>query len=57
MKNACSSKKVIITEDDLPLSCPMPNQKIANAHPKVFLPIDRSKSTICKYCSTEYILE
>jgi uncharacterized Zn-finger protein len=57
MANACSKNKVVITKDDLPLSCPMPNQNVKNAHPKVYLPIEDTKHEICKYCSTEYILK
>ena len=57
MALACSKKKVIVTKDDLPLSCPQPGQKVKNAHPKVYLPIEKTKREICKYCSTEYILK
>jgi len=57
MPQACAENKIIITSKDLPLSCPMPNQNIKNAHPKVYLPIEKTKREVCKYCSTEYILE
>lgn len=57
MANSCTTKKVIITESDLPLSCPMTDQDTINTHPRVYLPIETTKHEICKYCSTEYILE
>ena len=41
---------------DLPLSCPMPNQKLWNAHPRVYLPIDKSGEEACPYCGARYRL-
>lgn len=41
---------------DLPLSCPMPNQKVWNLHPKVYLPIDKTKDENCPYCGQHYVL-
>ena len=46
-----------VTSDDLPLHCPMPNQSLWNAHPRVFLPMDESGKAVCPYCSAEYILK
>ena len=46
-----------VTRDDLPLHCPMPNQSLWDAHPRVFLPIDQSGKAKCPYCGTEYILK
>jgi uncharacterized Zn-finger protein len=54
--SACTEKKIEITSQDLPLSCPMPNQAIWNAHPKVYLPIHKTGAASCPYCSTQYIL-
>ena len=31
-----------ITAADLPLHCPMPSMMLWNAHPRVFLPIEKS---------------
>ena len=28
-----------VTEEDLPLSCPMPQMYLWNSHPRVYLPI------------------
>jgi uncharacterized Zn-finger protein len=45
-----------VTHADLPLSCPMPNQKLWNAHPRVYLPIDKSGEERCPYCGALYRL-
>ena len=41
---------------DLPLSCPMPDQKLWNSHPRVYLPIEKTGEAICPYCSAHYVL-
>ena len=50
-------KKYEITEKDLPLSCPGPNQTLWDAHPRVYLPIEKTGKARCSYCSTEYVLK
>lgn len=45
-----------ITAKDLPLHCPMPNMVKWNAHPRVFLSIDKSGEVLCPYCGTRYKL-
>lgn len=56
MQQACTFENIIIHEEDLPLSCPMPNMEIWNAHPRVYLPIKEGKKVTCPYCSTTYEL-
>lgn len=46
----------VVTARDLPLSCPMPNMALWNAHPKVFLPIEETGQAKCPYCGTDYVL-
>ena len=46
-----------ITRDDLPLHCPMPDQKLWDAHPRVYLPVEDTGKAKCPYCGTEYILK
>ena len=46
-----------ITRNDLPLSCPMPSASQWNAHPRVFLTLDKDGKATCPYCSTQYILK
>ncbi len=45
-----------VTEDDLPLSCPMPGMYLWNSHPRVYLPIEATGRAKCPYCSAEYTL-
>jgi uncharacterized Zn-finger protein len=42
--------------DDLPLSCPMPQMKLWNSNPRVYLPIEHSGWAKCPYCGAEYTL-
>jgi len=55
-KKACAKKHVTITQKDLPLSCPLPNEYVWDAHPRVYLPIEKSGLEVCPYCETEYSL-
>jgi uncharacterized Zn-finger protein len=51
-----SERRVSVRQSDLPLSCPMPNQALWNAHPKVYIPIEARGEAKCPYCGTEYRL-
>lgn len=53
---ASAKQEYEVTRADLPLSCPMPNQKLWNAHPRVYLPIDKSGEEQCPYCGACYRL-
>ena len=46
-----------VTSGDLPLHCPMPSMVLWNAHPRVFLPIERTGDALCPYCGTKYVLK
>lgn len=54
---ASTKKEYIVTYDDLPLSCPMPNMRLWDGHPRVYLPIAETGREICPYCSAVYILK
>jgi uncharacterized Zn-finger protein len=54
---ATAAKPVVVTAKALPLSCPMPNQSLWNAHPKVYLPIEKTGYAACPYCGTHYLLQ
>lgn len=54
---ASTQKEYHVTASDLPLSCPMPNMTLWNAHPKVYLPIAKEKKVSCPYCGATYILD
>ncbi len=45
-----------VSRKDLPLSCPTPGQKLWNAHPRVYLPIEKTGEAACPYCSARYKL-
>ena len=46
-----------VSEEDLPLSCPMPEMYLWNSHPRVFLPIEATGWAKCPYCGAEYTLK
>ena len=46
---------VEVTEQDLPLECPMPSTPVWNLHPRVFLDVARSGELLCPYCGTRYV--
>lgn len=52
---ACEARTYEVTEKDLPLSCPMPNMRVWDAHPKVYLPIAEEGKVTCPYCGANYI--
>ena len=45
-----------VSRKTLPLSCPTPEQRLWNSHPRVYLPIEESGEAICPYCSARYHL-
>lgn len=53
---ASAEKVYQVTQDDLPLSCPMPNMTLWNAHPRVYLPIEKTGKASCPYCGAQYVL-
>lgn len=56
MSQANAAKRYEIKASDLPLSCPMPDMKLWNSHPRVYLPIEETGSARCPYCSAEFTL-
>jgi uncharacterized Zn-finger protein len=51
------ARQIEVTPADLPLHCPMPSMMLWNAHPRVFLPIDKTGEALCPYCGTRYTLK
>ena len=52
-----SQKKIpaiSVSSHDLPLCCPSKKEKLWCAHPKVYLPIEKTGEAICPYCSTSF---
>ncbi|MBA2709888.1 MAG: zinc-finger domain-containing protein [Tatlockia sp.] len=56
-KPACTEKKYTVRQQDLPLSCPTDEMTLWNAHPKVYLPIEKTGSEMCPYCGSKFVLE
>lgn len=57
LKQANAQQTYTVTRKDLPLSCPMPDMKLWNSHPRVYLPIEESGREQCPYCGAIYVLE
>lgn len=56
-KRANTARHIVVTAADLPLHCPMPDMLLWNAHPRVFLPIEKTGEALCPYCGTRYTLK
>ena len=56
LETASTETRYRVSRDDLPLSCPTPDQKLWNAHPRVYLPIEKTGEAMCPYCSARYEL-
>ncbi len=56
LETASTQREYEVGRDDLPLSCPMPDQKLWNSHPRVYLPIEETGSASCPYCGASYRL-
>lgn len=56
-QQASCERQFHLSAKDLPLSCPLPNQRIWDAHPKVYLPIEATGQIVCPYCGVKYILK
>jgi uncharacterized Zn-finger protein len=56
-KGVNREREIPVTAADLPLHCPTPAQLLWNAHPRVFLPIEKTGEALCPYCGTRYVLK
>lgn len=56
-KTACAKQVSKLSRADLPLSCPLPEECLWNAHPRVYLALDEEGHTQCPYCGTRYELD
>lgn len=52
----CTQNEVIVTQQDLPLSCPQQSERVWDGHPRVYLSFGNSDSVQCPYCGTVYKL-
>ncbi len=53
----CALVRYDVTKADLPLSCPMPNMRLWDGHPRVYLPIQATGYAVCPYCNAEFFLK
>lgn len=57
-KELVSARKIyIVHQGDLPLSCPTNEMQLWNAHPKVYLPIEKTGKETCPYCGSCFVLQ
>jgi uncharacterized Zn-finger protein len=56
-EKACTRRLYEVTRHDLPLSCPMKDMRLWDAHPRVYLPIEKTHRAICPYCEAEFVLK
>lgn len=54
---ACTKRHYDITYADLPLACPPLDDRVWDAHPRVYLPIQDTGHEVCPYCGAEYKLK
>ncbi len=58
MESGSGNHDVIwVSQDQLPLSCPMPDGELWNMHPRVFLEIEKNGRIQCPYCGALYRLK
>ncbi|KTD22025.1 Uncharacterized protein conserved in bacteria [Legionella lansingensis] len=56
-KPASTKKNYTVRHRDLPLSCPTNEMELWNAHPKVYLPIEKTGTEVCPYCGACFVLK
>jgi uncharacterized Zn-finger protein len=49
-------KTRVVSAQDLPVACPMPDMALWSEHPRVFLSFEKTGEATCPYCSTHYVL-
>lgn len=55
---ACAKQFIAISAEQLPLCCPLPNQRVWDAHPRVYFDMTpEHPEAICPYCGTHYQLQ
>lgn len=45
-----------VTQEDVPVHCPMPGTSLWNSHPQVFIAFDKNGDGKCPYCGADYHL-
>jgi len=51
------TRRVTVSQADLPVHCPLPEMSLWNSHPQVYIPLkEPGDREICPYCGTEFEL-
>jgi uncharacterized Zn-finger protein len=50
-----TAKQVEVTQQQLPLHCPLPGAPLWARHPRVFLDVATEGTARCPYCGTLYV--
>jgi uncharacterized Zn-finger protein len=45
-----------VTQDELPIHCPLPSSSLWNSHPRVYIAFNADGVGKCIYCGAEYVL-
>ena len=56
-EQASTKKNYVVHPNELPLSCPTKDMELWNAHPKVYLPIEKTGVEVCPYCGSRFVLQ
>jgi uncharacterized Zn-finger protein len=54
---ASAKKNYVVRPNELPLCCPTDAMELWNAHPKVYLPIEKTGVEVCPYCGSRFVLQ
>ena len=49
-------RRYVVSEKDLPVSCPLPWTVRWNSHPRVYLPLKPGVDATCPYCGAVFSL-
>lgn len=56
-QRACQTKRYYVTENTMPVVCPPRDERVWDAHPRVYLNLNEQGEVACPYCGTEFILQ
>jgi len=51
------TKTILVSHEELPFSCPRPQDEVWNMHPRVYLPLEKTGEAACPYCGAKYALK
>lgn len=55
-QQACTETEYQVSRAQLPLSCPLPEMRVWDAHPRVYLAIEEEGNIDCPYCGAHFVL-